>query len=201
MDGEELPQRFRLGHGTMRLSSYLACGLVAAAALVAVFGVHMNALSIEAPAEHTGAFVLILFLLAAAAALWFSVRRRFTGWLTVDDAALRIELGGRTRVVPWDRIRTVAHDYRTIFHDERVSEVSTSGGSEDSGLLTVEATGSRRNASQAAIFSADPDTIVIEVEGASKPVVIAGAALYDPKRAFDTILQAVERKLVDRPGG
>jgi hypothetical protein len=192
-------QRFRLGRGSTRLAVCLSFGLVGAAILVAVVGIHMDALRIHDPAEHTTAFLALLALVVLASLVWLMVRRRFTGWLTVADDGLQIEIAGSVRFVPWDRIRTVSHGYRTLVHDDRAARVQSRQEPEDSGLLTVEAV-SRESARETVTFTSDPWTIVIVVDGQEAPVVLLAGALYDHERAFKAVLKALRIKLAHRVG-
>jgi membrane protein YdbS with pleckstrin-like domain len=192
-------QRYRLGRGSIRLALCLCGGLVGAAILVAVVGIHMDALAIHRPLDQTAVFLVLVALMVLAALVMLLVKRRFAGWLTITDDGLQIELGRSVRFVPWARIRTVSHGYRTLIHDDRAARVQSRQEPEDSGPITVEAVG-RESAQRAIVFTSDPWTIAIAVEGQDRPVVLLAGALYDHKRAFKAVLEALEIKLSHRMG-
>ncbi len=192
-------QRYRLGRGSIRLAVCLCCGLTGAAILVAVVGIHMDALAIHRPLDHTAAFLALVALVVLASLVMLLVKRRFAGWLTITDDGLQVELGRSVRFVPWAKIRSVAHGYRTIIHDDRAARVQSRTDSEDSGMLTVEAVG-RESAQETLAFTSDPWTIVIVVDGQDTPVVLLAGALYDHERAFKAVLKSIEIKLSHRMG-
>ncbi|HUT78806.1 MAG TPA: hypothetical protein VM285_14010 [Polyangia bacterium] len=190
-------QRYRLGRGSIRLALCLCGGLVGAAIIVAVVGIHMDALAIQRPLDQTAVFLALVALLVLAFLIMLLVKRRFAGWLTIADNGLQVEIGRAVRFVPWAKIRTVSHGYRTLVHDDRAARAPSRTDPEDSGLLAVEAVG-RESAQETVVFTSDPWTIVIVVEGQDRPVVLLASALYDHKRAFEAVLDALEIKLAHR---